>query len=174
MSTFTVLIAIGAIYQLYTAVTKKKGTQETPRKLPGSLKLPNGGFKRDVIPGTSGGTWREQLKQALENVANQAESLQSIKPKEIEGTKDSYVETKEIQGIEETQGVVGISKHEGILGPEAYKSTEDTAGEKMATNSSDLSSASLSLTERELVQGVMWAEVLGKPRGLRPFRGPRS
>jgi len=168
MSIFTVLIAVGAIYQLYTAVTKKKGTQETPRKLPSSLELPNGGFKRGVIPGTSGGTWREQLKQALENVANQAESLQSIKPKEIEGNKDSYVETKEIQGV------VGISKHEGILGPEAYKSTEETTGEKITTNSSDLSGASLSLTERELVQGVMWAEVLGKPRGLRPFRGPRS
>ncbi len=34
--------------------------------------------------------------------------------------------------------------------------------------------AAFELTEEGLVQGVVWAEVLSRPRALRPFRGPRT
>ena len=148
MSLFTVVIIIWAIYQLVVSVTKKNGTQQTP--------------------GTSRGTWREQLKQALENGPYQAGSLESTTPKDFEEIKDYHVETEGNQGTE------GTSEHIGILGLEAYKSTEETPREEMARNPSGLSGVHLSLTERELVQGIMWAEILGKPRAMRPFRGPRT
>jgi len=148
MSVFTVVIIIWVIYQLIASVIKKKGTQQTP--------------------GTSLGTWREQLKQAMENRPYQAGSLNSTEPKDFEETKDYYVET------EGTQGIEGTSEYIGILGAEAYKSTEEIPGEEMVRNLSGLSGVHLSLTERELVQGVMWAEILGKPRAMRPFRGPRT
>lgn len=180
MSVFTVVIIIWAIYQLIASVIKKNSTQQTPGKLSDSFKLPDGRFIREVIQGTSHGTWREQLKQALENGPYQAGSLESTKPKDSEEIKDHYVETEGTQGIEGTQGVEGTqgtegtSEYVGILGLEAYKSTEETPSEEMARNSSGLSNVHLSLTERELVQGVMWAEILGKPRAMRPFRGPRT
>lgn len=30
------------------------------------------------------------------------------------------------------------------------------------------------VTENDLVQGVIWSEILGRPRALRPFRGSRA
>jgi len=174
MSFFTVVIIIWAIYQLIVSVIKKNGTRQTPGKLSDTFKLPDGRFIRDLIQGTSRGTWREQLKQALENGPYQAGSLKSTKPKDFEETKDYYVETEGTQGIEGTQGTEGTSEYIGILGAEAYKSTVETPSEEMARNPSGLSGVHLSLTERELVQGIMWAEILGKPRAMRPFRGPRT
>lgn len=186
MSFFTVVIIIWAIYQLIVSVMKKKGTQQTLGKLSNSIKLPDGRLMREVIQGTSRGTWGEQLKQALENGPYQAGSLQSTKPKGFEETKDYYIETEGTegfegtqgvegtQGTEGTQGIEGTSEYVGILGLEAYKSAEETPSEEIANNPPGLSGLQLSLTERELVQGVMWSEILGKPRAMRPFRGPRT
>lgn len=161
MSVFTVGIIIWAIYQLIVSVIKKNGTQQTPGRLSGPFKLPE----------TSRGTWREQLKQAMENGPYQAESLKSTKPKDFKQIKDYHLE---IEGTQEIEGTPGTTEYAGILGQEAYKSLEETPSEEMARNSSDLSGVHLSLTEREFVQGVMWAEILGKPRAMRPFRGPRT
>ena len=145
---------------------EKNGTQQTPGKLSDSFKLPDGRLIRDVIQGTSRGTWIQEHKQALENGSYQSGYLESPKPKEFEGPEDYYVET------EGTQGIEGTSEYVGILGLEAYKGAEKTPGEEMVRNPSGLSG--VSLTERELVKGVMWAEILGKPRAMRPFRGPRT
>ena len=167
MSVFTVLIIIMAIFQLGASL-KKRGRQQTSTKITGSFKLPGDRFVRDVIKGTSLGSWKEQLKQALENGPYQVRSLKSTTPIDVEEPKDYYVETKGTQGIE------GTSEYVGILGSEAYKSAEETPREEMTKNPSRLSGVHPSLTERELVQGVMWAEILGKPRAMRSFRGPRT
>lgn len=180
MSIFTVVIIIWAIYQLMVSVMKKSGRQQVPGKLSDPFRLPDGRFIRDVIQGTSPGNWKGQLKQALENIPYQTGSLKSTKPIDFEAPKDYYVETEGTQGIEGTQGtegtqgIEGSSDYVGILGFEAYKSAEEIPSEEVAKDSLGLSGSQLSLTERELVQGVMWAEILGKPRALRPFRGPRS
>ncbi|KUO77396.1 MAG: hypothetical protein APF81_19905 [Desulfosporosinus sp. BRH_c37] len=180
MSFFTVLIIIWVIYQLIVSVIKKQGTRQMPGKLSDTFKLPNSRNIMDVFQGTTRGTWREQLKQALENGPYQAGTLNSAKPKDSVDTKDYYIETEGTQGmegtqgVEGTQGIEGTSEYVGILGLEAYKNAEETPSEEMANNSSGLSGLQLSLTERELVQGVMWAEILGKPRAMRPFRGPRT
>ena len=148
MSAFTVVIIIWAFYQLFLLVIKKKGMQQMPQ-------------------GISRGTWREQLKQALENRPYQAGALESTEPKDEE-TKDYYVEPEGTQGNVGTQGI------EGILGAEAYKNPEETPSVEMDRNPSGLRGVRLCLTERELVQGVMWAEILGKPRAMHPYRGPRT
>ncbi|ODA42660.1 hypothetical protein [Desulfosporosinus sp. BG] len=180
MSIFTVVIIIWAIYQLMVSVMKKSGRQQVPSKPSDPFRLPDGRFIRDVIQGTSFGNWKEQLKQALENVPYQTGSLRSTKPNDFEAPEDYYVETEGTQGIEGTQGtegtqgIEGTSDYVGILGLEAYKSTEEIPREEVAKEPLGLRGIELSLTERELVQGVIWAEILGKPRSLRPFRGPRS
>jgi len=170
MSAFTVVIIIWAIYQLIASVIKKSGMQQTPGKLPDSLKLPEGSSITDVIQGISRGTWREQLKQALENGPYQAGPLESTKSEDFKQVKDYNAEVEGTQGIE---GIQGTTEYVGILGAEAYKSTE-TPSERMVSNASALSGIQLSLTERELVQGVIWAQILGKPRAMHPFRGPRT
>jgi hypothetical protein len=144
-SVFTVGIIIWSIYRLFTTVAKKKDTQQTQ--------------------GTPGGTWREQLKQALENGPYKAGTLQPDNPMESEEINNSYVEAEETQGI---------SEYVGLLDSEAYKSTEETPGEEIVNNPAKSRCANISLTKSELVQGVMWAEILGKPRAMHPYRGPRT
>ncbi len=176
MSVFTVVIIIGVIYQLVTAVTKKQGTQRTPGKSADPFKLPDGRFIGDAIQGIHG-TWREQLKQALENASNQAGPLQPTNPKDFEEITDYYVETEGTEEIDRTQGIQGIegtSDYVGIPRLEAYKRIVEAPRKEMAMNSSGLNGGSLSLTERELVQGVMWSVILGKPRAMHQFRGPRT
>jgi len=173
MSAFTVVIIIWAIYQLIASVIKKSGMQQTPGKLPDSLKLPEGSSITDVIQGISRGTWREQLKQALENGPYQAGPLESTKSEDFKQVKDYNAEVEGTQGIEGIPGTEGTTEYVGILGAEAYKSTE-IPSERMVSNASALSGIQLSLTERELVQGVIWAQILGKPRAMHPFRGPRT
>ncbi|HEY8910878.1 MAG TPA: hypothetical protein VIM51_11455 [Desulfosporosinus sp.] len=148
--------------------------QQAPGTPSESFKLSDRRFLRDAIQGISNGTWREQLKQALENGPYQAETLKSMKAKQFEETENDYAETEGTQGVEGTQGIEGTSEYVGILGEEGYKSTKASISGDMVRNPSDLSDVHLSLTERELVQGVMWAEILGKPRAMRPFRGPRT
>ena len=174
MSIFTVVIIIWAVYQLITSVIKKSGTPQIPGKISGSFKLPSGRSIGDIIQGASGGTWREQLKQALENGPYQAGASNSTKPLYFEVTKDDYVETEGTQGTQGTEGTEGTSDYVGILGLEAYKGTEEKPSERMDSDPSSVSGIQLTLTERELVQGVMWAEILAKPRAMRPFRGPRT
>lgn len=172
MSVFTVLIIIWGIYQLIVSVTKKKGTQQTPGRSPDS-KLPDVPSISDVIQGISRGTWKDQLKQALEDGSYQARPLESTEP-EVLGESMAYIETEGIQGIEGTQGTEGTSNYVGILGEEAYKETEETPREEMGMNSLGLRDLQLSLTQRDLVQGVMWVQILGKPRAMHPYRGPRT
>ncbi|MHB8073528.1 hypothetical protein [Desulfosporosinus fructosivorans] len=178
MSLFTVVIIIWGIYQLVVAVSKKKGPQQSLGKLSDSFKLPDGSTIRDAIQGIQGSTWREQLKQAM-----QAGTLQPTVPLDVKKAEEYYVETEGTQGIEGiqgtegsqgiegTQGTEGTSEYVGILGLEAYKSADEIPGEEITTNSIGLSG--VSVTELDLVQGVIWAEILGKPRAMHPFRGPR-
>ena len=179
MSAITVVIVIWALYKLFSSAIKKNGMQQTPGKLSDSLKLPEGSSIRDVIQGISRGTWREQLRQALENGSYQARSMESTESEDSEETMD-YVEPEGTRGTEGTQGIEGLQGNEGtsdyvgILGTEAYKGTEVTLGEDLARNPSSLVGVQLSLTQRDLVQGVMWAEILGKPRAMHPYRGPRT
>ena len=174
MSFFTVLIIIGAIYQLVTAVTKKKGIQQTPRKLSDSSRPPKVPSLRDVIQGTSSGTWREQLKQALKNGRYQAGTLEPTKPGALEENEDYYNETDEIHETQGVEIIQGTSEHVGILGSEAYKNAKEIPGQKMDRKPSNLKAVHHTLTQRELVQGVIWAEILGKPRAMHSFRGPRT
>ncbi|MDR3602017.1 MAG: hypothetical protein P4L49_16270 [Desulfosporosinus sp.] len=181
MSVFTVVIIVWVIFQVIASVIKKQGMLQTPAKRSDAFKLPDGRSVKDVIQGISRGTWREQLKKAMENGPYQAGALAATKLEDFEEIKDSYVETEvapEIKGIPATQvsqGIQGRNEYIATLGLEADKTTEGNPGEEItSSNSCDSRGVQLALTERKLVQGVIWAEILGKPHGLRPFSGPRS
>ena len=164
MSVFTVVMIIWVIYQLGVALMKK-GKQQTPGNSSGPLKLPDVRSMRETLQGTSLGTWREQLKQAMENASHPEVYMKpsESEPKDFEESMDGFVQT------EGTQGIEGTSDYVGLLGLEAYKPVEETPSVP-----SHLSGVrNISLTERELVQGVKWSVILGKPRAMQPFRGPR-
>ena len=171
MSVFTIVIIIWALYQLGVSLLKK-GKQQTPGgKSSDPFKLPDGRSIRETIQGASQGSWREQLQQALQNASYQPESRTGS----AESSMDGYVETEGAQGTEGTQGTNETNNHVGILGAGAYSSTEEAPQQKVpGIPQTTMAPIRFSLTERELVQGVMWAEILGKPRALRPFRGPRT
>lgn len=168
MSGFTVVIILWVMYQLIVSVTKKKGTLQKPGKFSDSSKLPDARSIKDVMEGISNGTWKDQLKQAFENGLSQQEPLESTKPKDLKVTNNYYVVTEGPKTIKET------SQYVGTIGADKYKITNETPREEILKNPSELSGVSLSLTEKELVQGVIWAEILGKPRAMRPFRGPQN
>ena len=124
------------------------------------------------------------MQQALENTSRQmeewtvhGESLESAQPK---GFMDDYVQTEGTQGIEGTQGVEGTqgiegtSTYEETNRVELYRVAEGDTVEGIPKGTQAMSGINLYMTKRELVQGVVWAEVLGKPRALHSFRGPRA
>ena len=174
MSSFTVFIIIVAIFQLIVSVLKKNGKQQMPGKLPDPFKRQDGRSIRESWQGTSFGSWKEQLKQALENISDQAGPLKSSKPQDFEKPIEPYIETEGTQGVEGTQGTEGTSEYVGIMGLEAYKSKEKTPSEQISGKPLDTGGLQVSVTENGIIQGIIWAEILGKPRALRPFRGPRS
>ena len=180
MSVFTTVIIIWAIFQVIVSVLKKNGKQQTLGKPSDPFKLPDGRFIKESFQGTFLGSWRDQQTRGLQDAPYKEEeqvaeakaegykedtvrgvSLIRTNSQDLEGAKGGSVRT------EGTAGNKGISEIEGYTKERVFLE-EPT---KIPQQSSDLQ---LSLTERELVLGVMWAEILGKPRGLRPFRGPRS
>jgi hypothetical protein len=186
MSVFTTVIIIWAIFQVIVSVLKKSGKQQTPGKPSDPFKLPDGRFIKESFQGTFLGSWRDQLTRGLQDASYKEEeqakeAIETIEAKE-EGYKEDTVRgvslirtnSQDLEGAkdgsvraERTAGNKGISEIEGYTKERAFPE-EPT---KIPQQSSDFQ---LSLTEREVVLGVMWAEILGKPRGLRPFRGPRS
>ncbi len=93
----------------------------------------------------------------------------------IEGTSgiDGYRGIEGTRGIEGAFGIEGTDKYAGMLGQEVYKSA-GVPDQKKTGYPSGSGGVHLSLSQRELVQAVVWAEILGKPRALRPFKRHRS
>ncbi|MDD2235028.1 MAG: hypothetical protein PHZ11_08210 [Desulfitobacteriaceae bacterium] len=80
-----------------------------------------------------------------------------------------------IQGIEGTSGYEGIQGIEGTSGYEGIQGIEGTPGQR--AQAFEVASGFLNPdfypNKQELLQGIIWAEVLGRPRALRSFRSTR-
>jgi len=180
MSLFTVVIIIWVIYQLGISLLKK-GNQQPARKFSDPLKLPDGRSIREAWQETSQGSWREQMQQALKNTSRQVEEWTvHSEPLQRDEAKDSIMDNtlteglgiKGTQGNGITQGSKKTNADEGM--PDIGIGVEENPGETMPRGAQALCSPDFSMTNTELVQGIIWSEILGKPRALRPFRGPLS
>jgi len=168
MSVFTVVIIIWVIYQLGVSLLKK-GKQD-------------GRSIKEAWQETPQGSWREQMQQALKNTSRRVEEWtvhpEPLRTAESKNIIEDYIQTEGtsriegIQGTGITQGSKGTSTYEGMPGIEV--GIEENPGDTMPRDAQALSRPCFSMTNTELVQGVIWSEILGKPRALRPFRGPRS
>lgn len=106
---------------------------------------------------------------------------------------DQYTSTQGTQGLEGAPGREGLSGLEGIAGQEGLRGTEGTwgtegsyyaqkeAGRTSAIEQSEIGSASpiyssqerrtgtLAFSPSQVVQGIIWSEILKEPRGKKAF-----
>jgi len=160
MSVFTVVIIIWVIYQLVISLIK--GKRQTPGKFPDPFKFPDLRTIRETQREVPQGSWREQMQQAL-NKDIMDDCLQ------VEETKG--VETNRGAGI--TQGIKATTLYEAEQGIGVDFGNQENLEKGISKGSQAKSNPCFSITKNELVQGVIWAEVLGRPRALNPFKGPR-
>lgn len=115
-------------------------------------------FERQMFP-------REAAKRPL---ASRVEPMRRPSSEGFES--DGYTSPEGTSGAEGTAGTEGTSGTEGTPGMEG---TEGSAPMKLepqaapAKKPQENPMSSLSITEESLRQGVIWAEVLGKPRARR-------
>ncbi len=182
MSVFTVVVIIWVIYQLGLSFMKKD-KQQAQGKFSGPIKLPDIRSIRETLLETPKGSWREQMQQALEKSSRQVQEwTDDSDPFRPTVSKESGQNNNRTEGTLETQGagtIQGTGVTQGVKGTPSYEGgvypcAKDNHGEKVPRGTQAMSSISLAVTKRELVQGVVWSEILGKPRALNPFRGPRS
>lgn len=201
MRIFTIIIIAWVVYQLVVYFLKKS-EQQSAKNFSGPYKIPTleswqeqlkqasdkgpyrvGSFDlrepkrfeeiQNYYYGTEGtqgveGTWGVEGIQGVEGTWG-VEGTQGVEG--IEGTEGTQG-VEGIEGVEGTQGIEGIGNYVGILGQEAYKSAGAPLQEKNR-GASGLSGVHCFSTQSGLAQAVIWAEILGKPRALRPFKGPR-
>ena len=163
MSVFTVGIIIWVIYQVGISLIKK-GKQQAPRKFSDPHNLPDIRSIREAMQETSPGSWREQIQQALQNSSRQTEEGRSV-------TED-YLQQEGTQGTEGNLGLNAVNTYQVMDEVEVSPDSEGNLGQS-AAGSAQGENFRLAMTEKDLVQGVVWAEILGKPRAMSPFRGPR-
>lgn len=201
MSVFTVVIIIWVIYQLGISLMKK-GKQQAPGNFSERFKLPDGRSIREALQEISQesgssqspqprrftdvfaqGTWGTEGTQGVEGTRG-TEGTQGVEgtwgtegTQGVEGTwgTEGTQGVEGTWGTEGTQGVEGTSEYRGTGGIEVCPpDTERETGEKIPRVAQKQSGFGFPTTENQLVQGIVWAEILGKPRALHPFRGPRG
>ena len=179
----SIIIAVaGFLIYSYIGAVKQKMKGNPSRKL-GEPWIP------PVVPRRARGELRRTwpipgLPRQLEPwEQNQGPEQPSIDPGKFQELSDSAGKEGEWgdEGRETllSQGVEGYASSEIPSTP--AKVTREAARRLAGTeprespaiqNAQDLPEAVI--TESELAKGVIWAEVLGRPRSLRPFHGPRT
>ncbi|HBV86691.1 MAG TPA: hypothetical protein DEF42_08605 [Desulfosporosinus sp.] len=171
MSVFTVVIIIWVIYQLGISLIKK-GKQQAPRRFSDPLNLPDLRSIRETLQETPQGSWREQIQQAL-NSSRQAEEAEPLKSIPQRGFTEDYLQKEGAQGTGVNLGVNEVNTYRKMDEVEEYRDSEGDFSQRIAGAVQEDNKFKLAMTEKELVRGVVWAEILGKPRAMSPFRGPR-
>ncbi|GAB6171049.1 hypothetical protein JCM15765_05270 [Paradesulfitobacterium aromaticivorans] len=85
-------------------------------------------------------------------------------------------------GTEGTMGTEGISGSVGIAGTEGAPETVGSVRPQRGSSAKGRSASSgvatrvwnNELSRQDLVRGVIWSEILGRPRAMKPYRGPRG
>ena len=172
MTSFTVVIIIWVIYQLVLSLLKKDN-RKPAGKFPDPPKSPDGRSIREVWQEASRGSWREQMQQALKEASRQAEEWTAYaEPSKADEAENRPKDPMQTEGILDSGGIQGAGITQGSKGTSAG---EEMPGiDTMPRGAQVPSTPCFSLRDTDLVQGVIWSEILGKPRAQRPFRGPRS
>lgn len=183
MDFFTVIVIGFAIYSFIGKIKRKNQSGSTiPGKLTSIGEMLSG---RD----TKSTSFREILNQWVES-QNPKRILEQFPERNFSSLNDDPdLGTEESTQSSLYGGSLGGVSTEGEPGVEGLSGVEGTSLTGTTENYQD-SKASLPpdvgvlrqpsplnlgllLTERELMQGIVWAEVLGRPRALRPFRTSR-
>lgn len=187
MDIISLAITAFVIYSLYTAF-KEKSSGRSPgrpgRQNPPWMPAPPPMSKRERIEDKPRGIWLATDEPPLwvdpykDKEVAEAEGQEGAWGDEGRPVVDASPSSEGIMGTEGTQGVEGTVGTEGdsTESSRTRKSNGVSMGKAVDRDTRDIreeSGLSVSLAERDLIQGIVWAEVLGKPRALRRFRGPR-
>lgn len=182
MNTITLFIIGFVIYGLISGAAGKAGRRTKPEGFP----RPEG--RQTKAPGS--------LRELLEEWTREAQGggrpeqrPPARKPVPAAGADRSYrSRSAEPYRSPEGASTEGMQGDEGRPGIEGTPGTEGSSryGTGYAAASGGLAEAAprppeaapaapaVPLDSQALRQGVIWAEVLGRPRALKPFRGPRT
>lgn len=86
----------------------------------------------------------------------------------------SSLEGESTEGMQGDEGRPGIEGTAGTEGSRQSISRNSEPAEAAPRQEGVTPSVQVKVDEQALLQGVVWAEILGRPRALKPFRGPRS
>lgn len=185
MSIFTIAIIIWVVYQLGVSVLKK-APQQPPRN-PTDPLMPDGRPVRETLPGPSKpqGSWLKQIQHAMHESARQAQESARQEEKSTRQMEEGFAQAEPLKttesnyigdGYVQTQGTIGLgetSPFERLYTTDLKSSTDENPPERVPKTAEVMIGNSYFMTKEDLTQGIVWAEVLGKPRAMHPFRGPR-
>ena len=192
---FTYVIVIFFVYQLIFIILSKMGLLKKQKKPPALPRVQKSTPYNELSQTTPQEAWKEQLKQLLENSA-----YSGGKPEPSAGTDrpaaqyapadrsrgvESAFEFKEVSGKEkpakkgtakERTAGTEYFRNDGIrvLESQGFGREKPVLPAPSAQKFTRGGSVPFTLREQDIVQGIVWAEILGKPRARRPFRGPRT
>lgn len=201
MEVLSFIIIAFTIYSIIASVNTKGGNLPRGRtRFPGEIKFPQKNqFPPEIRFPQSGTTeYRETQRSEETDARNSSASGQNLDPyKDMElaqaqgyegewGDEGRPTNMRPAMSDEGSIGVEGSVGTEGIAGTEGSAGTEGifVPQKKLSTkekaNLRTVSSAAATgvwdneLSMKDLVRGVIWSEVLGRPRAMKPHRGPRG
>lgn len=188
MEVITFLTIVFAIYAFGASINKKG--QQPSRKLYEPWKPTARPTLRDVFQEMSSMTGKRPISQGTRYDPYKYVELEAAKGQEGEWGDEGRPDEEE-----GAMGVEGMMGSEGTPGIEGTASSEGLSLERISMEQGAVfginqppvlngkenpkvpignGNDGFPVTENVLMQGVIWAEILGKPRALRPYRGPRS
>lgn len=154
-----VVIVIGFVISLFSKLGKPQNQPQPPGK------------RMNPMPPFGGGDparpWRDPSRPARPLEPRNApvpSPFQTATPARDERTVPAEEERDIVMPIPTAPSAA--TRPESLLMP-------DSIGSEKMTVASDTSASQRKVTNQELVQGVIWSEILGPPRAKKPYSGKR-
>ncbi len=171
MSSLVVLL----VFFLLAGMVGSAGKQSSqPRRRPGAPWNPPGTPPRRVWPREAlDEPWSQSMPGAPVSAEGEEEPGESEAAAEKETVKPPVLSP---QANAKPGADRAMNTRRQVDGPRMKATSEKAALEQGRENIAvpEPDKAAFEWTAEDLVQGVIWAEVLSRPRALRPFRGPRT
>ncbi len=184
MDIISLAITAFVIYSLYTAFKEKNAGRSPGRQNPPWMRPPAPTPQRERFEEKPSDLWLESKPPLWadpykDKEVAEAEGQEGVWGDEGRPVMDASPGSEGMMGTEGSEGVEGTPGSEGVSVDSGKAGT--SGGDAFAEakhngqrSSADELSLSIGLSEGELVQGIIWAEILGKPRALRRFHGPKA
>ncbi|MDI6880477.1 MAG: hypothetical protein QMC95_16725 [Desulfitobacteriaceae bacterium] len=173
MDIISLAITAFVIYSLYTAFKEKNAGRSPGRQNPPWMRPPAPTPRRERFEEKPSDLWLENKPPLWADPYKDKEVAEAEGQEGVWGDEGRVLGTEGTQGVEGTPGSEGVSVDSGKAGTSGGLTLTEVRHNGNRSSADELS-LTIGLSEGELVQGIIWAEILGKPRALRRFHGPRA